>query len=91
MRHWQKALPPHLFLFVLGQRRSLAADMQWPLYAHHYHPIPRYPMQDDYMLTLTQPFLPTFAIAVSFLYPLLTVGSTRGTMSCIQTRILLAM
>ena len=75
MQHWQKTLPPYHLLVVLGQLHGLAAYMQRPQYVLRYHPVLN---TQPNALTLSQLFLPTFAIAVSLLHPLLTAGTTRS-------------
>ena len=77
-----KTLGPY-HLVVLGQQRGLAAYIRLCAASTVCHcpslsSSPQYPTQDRYAITLSQLFLPTFAIAVSRLHPQLTVGTTRS-------------
>ena len=76
MQHWQKALPP--YYLVLGQLHGLAAYMQRPQHALHYHPV----LNTQRKITMRSLFLNfsfrTFAIAASLLRTLLTVRATRS-------------
>ena len=72
-----KTLPPY-HLVVLGQQTWLSCLHAASAVCPSLSSSPQYPTQDYYSLTLSQLFLPTFAIVVSLLHPLRTVGTTRS-------------